>query len=480
MVKYKPTIGLEVHIQLSTNSKVLCADKNEYGSKANTNISEISLAHPGTLPVLNKTAIEYAVKMGFVCQSSISQEMFFDRKNYFYPDLPKGYQLTQDKTPICVGGRVQIRDGAGDFKTIKLTKIHLEEDAGKLIHQETSSSSMVDFNRAGVPLIELVTEPVIENDEDATALLIELRKIVRYLEISDGDMEKGSLRCDANVSITPQGSNELGKKVEVKNMNSFRHVQKAIQYEIKRQTLILDEGKEVISETRLYDVDSGETYDMRTKEELNDYRYFPEPDLCPFYISQEWLDQIRKEIPTLPSQYIEKFMHQYSITEKDAITLTESKDMAEFFDQVCEKSGNYKAAVNWLIGPCKSYLNQKNCEISETGLTASRLTDLIELVDQNKVSFSIASGEILPYLFSDKTASPLDVAIKLNLLIDESPGQLESVVEDLLKKYPEKVAAYKSGKKGLLGMFMGELMKETGGKVDPKKASESIKAALES
>jgi len=255
MSNYKPTIGLEVHIQLSTRSKVFCADKNEYGSAPNTNISEISLAHPGTLPVLNKTAIEHAIKMGFVCKSSISKEMFFDRKNYFYPDLPKGYQLTQDKTPICVGGEIQIRDGKGKFKTIKLTKIHLEEDAGKLIHDQTSTS-MVDFNRAGVPLIELVTEPVIENDEDAASLLIELRKIVRYLGISDGDMEKGSLRCDANVSIAPLGSKELGKKVEVKNMNSFRHVQKAIRHEIKRQIIILEKGDEVISETRLYDVDS--------------------------------------------------------------------------------------------------------------------------------------------------------------------------------------------------------------------------------
>ncbi|MDA0194835.1 MAG: Asp-tRNA(Asn)/Glu-tRNA(Gln) amidotransferase subunit GatB [Bacteroidetes bacterium] len=480
MLKYKPTIGLEVHIQLSTRSKVFCADKNEYGSAANTNISEISLAHPGTLPVLNKTAIEHAIKMGFVCKSSISQEMFFDRKNYFYPDLPKGYQLTQDKTPICVGGEIQIRDGMGKFKTIKLTKIHLEEDAGKLIHEQTSSFSMVDFNRAGVPLIELVTEPVIENDEDAVSLLIELRKIVRYLGISDGDMEKGSLRCDANVSIAPLGLKELGKKVEVKNMNSFRHVQKAIQYEIKRQGSILEKGNEVISETRLYDVDSGETYDMRTKEELNDYRYFPEPDLCPFYISQEWLDQIRKQIPILPSQYIEKFIHQYAIAENDALTLTESRELAQFFDQVCEKSGNYKAAVNWLIGPCKSYLNEMNCEINETNLTVDRLTALIEIVDQNRVSFSVASSEILPHLFSDKTANPLDLGIKLNLLIDESIDQIENFVEELIKKYPEKVAAYKNGKKGLLGMFMGELMKETGGKIDPKKASETIKAALES
>jgi len=476
--KYKPTIGLEVHIQLATESKIFCADKNEYGVGPNTNISVISLAHPGTLPKLNKKAVEFAVRMGFACNCEISQEMYFDRKNYFYPDLPKGYQLTQDKTPICKGGKVNITDKAGNNKSISLTKIHLEEDAGKLIHDPKSGYSNVDYNRAGVPLIELVTDPVITEPEDAAILVSEIRKLVRYLEISTGDMEKGSLRCDANVSIAPEGASELGKKVEVKNMNSFKHVKQAIEFEIKRQTAILERGEEVLSETRLYDVDSGKTYDMRAKEELNDYRYFPEPDLCPFVISDAWLDEIKAAMPMLPAQLMEKFVEEYGISHGDAKILTGSKEMAIYYHDLCEVVKDYKAAANWLIGPVKSYLNENGQEISETTLSISQLTGLIDLVGSNKVSFSKASSEVLQLLFKNSKAKAEEVASDLNLLITSNGDDIQPVIDSILQKYPDKVAAYQKGKKGLLGLFMGELMKETKGKVDPKKANQLLLDAL--
>ncbi|MEQ9425525.1 MAG: Asp-tRNA(Asn)/Glu-tRNA(Gln) amidotransferase subunit GatB [Cyclobacteriaceae bacterium] len=472
MTKYIPTIGLEVHIQLSTASKIFCADANEYGSEPNTNISEISLAHPGTLPKLNKKAVESAIKLGLACNCEIAKEMFFDRKNYFYPDLPKGYQLTQDKTPICSGGEVSIGD-----KKIALTKIHLEEDAGKLIHDQNEEFSCVDYNRAGVPLCELVTEPVIHEAKDAALFLAEIRKVVRFLEIGDGDMEKGSLRCDANISIAPEGSPELGSKVEIKNMNSFKHVQKAIEYEIKRQTSLLQSQEEIISETRLYDIDSGETYGMRTKEELNDYRYFPEPDLCRFEVSEEQLKQISQSMPRLHWDYKAEFIKN-GIKPTDAEILAETKNLAIYFDSLCDVVTDKKAAANWVIGPVKSHLNNRGISIVESNLSVDRLAELINLVTDNRVSFSIASSSILPILFEDENATAENVAKDLNLLIDNASEDVDQLIQTIFEKHPEKVKAYKNGKKGLLGMFMGELMRESNGKIDPKKANDLLVAAL--
>lgn len=479
MGKYLPTIGLEVHIQLATESKIFCADRNVYGAEPNTNISVISLAHPGTLPKLNKKAIEFAVKMGLACHSRIANRMYFDRKNYFYPDLPKGYQLTQDKTPICSGGYIEITGVDGEKSPIQLTKIHLEEDAGKLIHDPDYGDSNVDFNRAGVPLIELVTEPVLTQPEDASRLLTEIRKIVRFLGISTGDMEKGSLRCDANVSIAPEGANELGSKVEIKNMNSFKHVKQAINHEIHRQTQLLESGEEIISETRLYNVDTGKTYDMRTKEELNDYRYFPEPDLCQYEISQEWLHLIKEEMPPLPSELHRKFVTQYGVSEKDATILTDSKSLADYYLKLCKETNNRKAAANWLIGPVKSHLNEVGGEMSESILSITQMAGLIELVQSNKVSFSKASSEILPKLLRDRKADSLEIAKKLNLIISSNGDDIQPIIQGILEKHPDKVSAYQNGKKGLLGMFMGELMRETKGKVDPKEANRLLAEALE-
>ncbi len=477
--KYEPKIGLEVHIQLATESKIFCADRHEYGSEPNTNISVVSLAHPGTLPRLNKKTIEFAIRMGLACNSTISQQMFFDRKNYFYPDLPKGYQLTQHKTPICKGGKITITDSAGNDKTISLTKIHLEEDAGKLIHDPETESSNVDFNRAGVPLIELITDPVITESDEAAVLMTEIRKMVRYLEISTGDMEKGSLRCDANVSISLGGATELGKKVEVKNMNSFKHVKQAIIFEIERQSSLLERGIEVISETRLYDVDSGQTYDMRTKEDLNDYRYFPEPDLCPFEISDEWLNEIKSKMPLLPRQFVDRFINEYGVTRSNATTLTESKELALYYDELCKLVNDKKAAANWMIGPVRSYLNESDKTINETTLTAAQLSNLINLVSSNRISFSKASSEILPQLLKNPDSSANQIANQLGLMITDNGGHLMPIIETILTQYPDKVKAYQNGKKGLMGLFMGELMKETQGKIDPKKANQLLMEALE-
>src|SRR5579859_6246193 len=333
--KYTVVIGLEVHAQLLAKSKIFNTDEAAYGGAPNTHVGVITLAHPGTLPRLNKLVVEYAIKMGLACHSEISRAQVFDRKNYFYPDLPKGYQITQDRTPICKGGFIAIKTKGGEKHDIKLNRIHLEEDAGKSIHLQNETDTLVDFNRAGVALIEIVTEPVIRSAEEASALLAEIRKIVRYLDICDGNMEEGSLRCDANVSVMLNGAGEFGKKVEIKNMNSFRFVQRAIDFEVERQIESIEQGRAVISETRTFNVSDGRTYGMRTKEELNDYRYFPDPDLSPLVISDDWLAAVKSQMPALPNELFKKFVTQYGLPEYDAHVLTESKEMAAFFEDLC-------------------------------------------------------------------------------------------------------------------------------------------------
>ena len=341
--KYVAVIGLEVHAQLSTKSKIFNGDSSVFGSSPNTNVDVISLAHPGTLPRLNKKVVEFAVKMGLACDCEISRITIFDRKNYFYPDLPKGYQITQDRAPICKGGFVEIKS-AGAPKKIALNRIHMEEDAGKSLHLDNESDSLIDLNRAGTPLIEIVTQPDIRSSEDAGALLTEVRKLVRYLDICDGNMEEGSLRCDANVSVMLVDAKEFGKKVEIKNMNSIKNVQRAIEVEIERQIREIEKGNSIISETRTFDVTTGKSFAMRTKEELNDYRYFPDPDLSPVIISDEWLAAIKATMPALPKELFEKFVSRYALSDYDAQVLTDSKDVAVYFDKVCAFTTNYKAA----------------------------------------------------------------------------------------------------------------------------------------
>lgn len=476
--KYTVVVGLEVHAQLLTSSKIFAADSTLFGDAPNTNISVITLGHPGTLPKLNKKVVEYAIRMGLACHCEISRYNIFDRKNYFYPDLPKGYQITQDKTPICGGGYIPVKLSSGEQKTIRLNRIHLEEDAGKSMHLEGEPETLVDFNRAGVPLIEVVTEPDIRGSEEAYVLLTEIRKLVRYLDICDGNMEEGSLRCDANVSVMPCGSKEYGKKVEVKNMNSIRNVQRAIDYEAERQILELEKGHTISSETRTFDATTGTTAAIRTKEELNDYRYFPEPDLSPFVVSDEWLEEIRASMPSLPYELHQKFVQEYQLPEYDADVLTDTKEIAFYFDALCSKTRHYKAASNWMMGPVKSYLNESGVAMDQFPLQPEQLTELIELVATEKVSFAIASQKAFPYMLEHPQKSAIQAMEELNLKQDSSTDSIKPLIEEVLAEFPQKVQEYKNGKKGLLGMFMGEVMKRSKGKANPKVANELLRKEL--
>ena len=468
--KYTPVIGLEVHAQLLTKSKVFTGDAALYGSQPNTTVGVISLAHPGTLPKLNKKAIEFAIKMGLACHCEISRFNIFDRKNYFYPDLPKGYQITQDRTPICKGGYITIETASGETNIV-LNRIHLEEDAGKSMHLPEESDTLVDLNRAGVPLIEIVTEPCLRSSDQAYALLTEIRKLVRYLEICDGNMEEGSLRCDANVSVMLNDAKKFGRKVEVKNMNSIRNVQRAIDHEIERQILEIEKGNAIISETRTFDAGSGKTFGMRTKEELNDYRYFPDPDLSPMIISEEWLESIRASMPALPRELFKKFQEQYELSQYDAQVLTDSRDIAQYFESVCVHCKNFKAASNWVMGPVKSHLNAFNLNAQEFPLAPSKLAELITMVEERKVSYTIASQKIFPELLKNPDWSAMEAAQRLNVIQDSDQSSILPIIEQVIKEFPLKVEEYKSGKKGIVAMFMGEVMKRSKGRADPKVAN---------
>ncbi len=471
--KYTVVIGLEVHAQLLTQSKIYNSDSAEYGGAPNTHVSVITLAHPGTLPKLNKKVVEFSMKMGLACNCEISHYQIFDRKNYFYPDLPKGYQLTQDRTPICKGGFITIATKSGE-KNIPLNRIHIEEDAGKSIHLDNETDTFLDFNRSGVALIEIVTEPALRSSEDAGTLVAEVRKLVRYLEICDGNMEEGSLRCDANVSVMLNDASEYGKKVEIKNMNSIRNVQRAIDHEVERQINLIENGEQVISETRTYDVNTGDSYSMRTKEELNDYRYFPDPDLSPMIVSEAWLAEIKKSMPALPRELKNKFINEYKLPEYDAQVLTDSREVANYFESICKHCQNFKAVSNWVMGPVKSFLNEWKENEFQFPVSPRTLADLIELVEQGKVSFAVASQKIFPELIKQPDQSPLVLAQKLNLLQDSNEDSIMPMVEQVIKEFPLKVEEYKKGKKAIITMFMGEVMKRSKGKADPKLATELL------
>ena len=477
--KYQPVIGLEVHAQLLTHSKMYSSDENEYGSLPNNNLSVITLGHPGTLPKVNYVAVEYAMKMGLATNCQITRDNLFARKNYFYPDLPKGYQITQDKTPICTGGHVDIRLADGTAKRIGITRIHLEEDAGKSMHLAGETETLVDLNRAGVPLIEIVSEPDLRTSDEAYAYLAEIKKLVQYLGVCDGNMEEGSLRCDANVSVMRHGAAQFGAKVEVKNMNSFRNVQRAIEYEIERQIALLEAGATIDSETRGFDAPSGTTNGQRSKETMNDYRYFPEPDLPPVVIDDAWLHRLQAELPALPQQLHARFTGELGLSDYDANVLTAEKDVALFFDELTRLTPNAKAAANWVTGPVKAYLNERALPLEEFPLTPEHLAGIIELIDENKVSHSVAVKQLFPYLLDHPTANVTGAAETQGLLQQADAGALEAQVQQVLAANPAKVAEYKAGKKSLTGMFMGELMKLTGGKADPKLANQLLRQALE-
>ncbi|MBL3657333.1 Asp-tRNA(Asn)/Glu-tRNA(Gln) amidotransferase subunit GatB [Fulvivirga sediminis] len=476
--KYTAVIGLEVHAQLLTKTKIYNTDANAYGHSPNTNVSVITLGHPGTLPKLNKKVVEYAIKMGLACGCDISREQIFDRKNYFYPDLPKGYQLTQDRTPICMNGHVTVFPKNGEPRDITLNRIHIEEDAGKSIHLAGETDSLVDFNRAGVPLIEIVTEPAIRSSEEANSFLTEVRKLVRYLDICDGNMEEGSLRCDANISVMLKGSTTLGKKVEVKNMNSIRNVQRAIDHEIERQIAEIEKGNTIFSETRTFDAATGTTAGMRTKEELNDYRYFPDPDLSPLIVSEEWLKEIEATMPSLPNDLLAKYVKEFNLPEYDAQVLTDTKEIAAYFEALCGKTSNYKAASNWVMGPVKSYLNDSNENIEDLSVTPENLAEIIQLVDESKVSFSAASQRLFPAMLKGDGQSALATAESLGLIQDSDSDSIGELIDEVLAAFPDKVAAYRKGQKGLIGMFMGEVMKKSNGSADPKITNELLRNKL--
>jgi len=477
--KYEAVIGLEIHAQLQTKTKAYSSDKNEYGATPNTNVSVVTLGHPGTLPMYNKTAINFAVKMGLACDSKITQDMIFARKNYFYPDLPKGYQITQDETPICTGGKILIKTEDGQDKEVALTRIHLEEDAGKSIHDLDPYNTLIDLNRAGVPLIEIVSEPEIKSSVEAYNYVTEVRRLVRYLEICDGNMEEGSLRCDANVSVMLKGANEFGNRTEVKNMNSMRNVQKAIEFEIKRQIDLIEQGATILTETRSFNAANGSTDSMRSKEAANDYRYFPEPDLQPIQVTQEYVEGVKKQMPPLPHFLFKKYTQEYGLSEYDSNVLTDDKSIALFFEEVTENTTNFKSASNWVTVTVKSYLNEKAIEINEFPVSPKQVAEIIDLIDAGKISNSIASQKIFPMLIEAPSKTALQIAEENNLIQNSNADEITELIEKALAKFPDKVEEYKAGKKGLLGLFMGEVMKLSQGKADPKMASKNLKEFLE-
>ena len=475
---YEIVIGLEVHAQLLTQTKLFCGDSAAFGGEPNTHVSPVTLGHPGVLPMLNKKAVEFAVKMGLACHSEIERNNYFARKNYFYPDLPKGYQVSQHTTPICKGGRVTIRTGAGE-RDVRLNRIHLEEDAGKSLHDIDADNTCVDYNRAGVPLIEIVTEPDMHSSEEAHAFLTELRKILRYLEICDGNMEEGSMRCDANVSVRLKGDPILGTKVEVKNLNSIRNVKKAIEYEAKRMMDLVHQGIPIRQETRSFEDSDGSTFALRSKEEANDYRYFADPDLPPFHITDSFLNAIREALPALPEELTMKFMGSLNLPEYDARVICDDKDTVDYFEQLIKETTHYKAAANWLLGPVRSWSNEQGLPVKKFPVPPPVLAQLIELVEEGQLNFSIASSRIIPALIREPSREPLEIARSLNLLQSSDTDETAAWIEQALAKMPDKVSEYKKGKKGLIGLFVGEVKKISGGKADPRLTNQLLLEKLE-
>jgi aspartyl-tRNA(Asn)/glutamyl-tRNA(Gln) amidotransferase subunit B len=474
--KYEPVIGLEVHIQLLTESKLFCGDSAQFGNPPNTNVSAISLAHPGTLPMMNYKAVEYAIRLGIVFNCEITQFNYFARKNYFYPDLPKGYQVTQHTTPICKNGAVLIHIN-GEEKKILLNRIHLEEDAGKSIHDIDEKNTSIDLNRAGVPLLEIVSEPDLHSSEEAFSYLTEIRKMVRHLGICDGNMEEGSMRCDANVSIRLKGEKRLGTKVEIKNLNSIRNVKKALDFEINRLIEIIRNDEEVQQQTRSFDATTSTTFSLRTKEEANDYRYFAEPDLAPFIVTKEQVELIRSQLPELPAALEQRLVHKYSVPAESARVIVNA-EMTDLFKKIVQYTSHYKAVANWIIGPVKSFLKENNFDVEKFLISPKTMAELINLAEDGKVSFGIAASKIFPVLLQSDEKDPLQIASDLNLLQEKNNDTLLTWVDEVLAAMPEKVSEYKKGKKNLTGLFAGEVKKKSKGKADMKSVMKILNQKL--
>jgi aspartyl-tRNA(Asn)/glutamyl-tRNA(Gln) amidotransferase subunit B len=476
--KYEVVIGLEVHAQLNTKSKAFCGDSTTFGANPNTHISPISLAHPGTLPRMNKEQIRKAVKLGLGTGCSINQMNYFDRKNYFYPDLTKGYQTTQDNQPICIDGIVNVRM-KDDVRAIRLNRIHMEEDAGKSIHDLHPTDSMIDLNRAGVPLLEIVSEPDLRSAEEAGNFVATIRRLVRYLDVCDGNMEEGSMRCDCNVSVRLKGETEYGIRCEVKNVNSISNVKTSIAYEAKRQIDLIEAGEEILQQTRTFNADTGTTAALRSKSDAHDYRYFPEPDLAPIFISDEQLAEWKNEMPPLPEELYHQFTTEYKLSIYDTNILIDDRELALYFIELAKFTKNYKAAANWLTNSIRSHLNDESIKISEFPIAPKQVAALIKLIDDEKVGNLAAKKKVFPAMIATPQKSPLEIAKSLNVIQEGDNSLIENFVQQVLAEYPEKVEEYRNcpnnkkgqkRKKGLTSLFIGELMKKSRGKANPKVA----------
>ncbi len=474
-MEYEIVIGLEFHTQLSTQSKIFCACSTKFGAEPNTQVCPVCMGLPGVLPVLNKKVVEDAIMTGLAFGCEIARECKFARKNYFYPDLPKNYQISQFEDPIAAGGSLNISVDGGD-KRIGITRVHMEEDAGKLIHSEGAATSYVDFNRTGVPLLEVVTEPDIRTPEEAYATALALKGILEYLEVSDCNMEEGSLRCDANISIRPKGQTELGVKAEVKNLNSFKAVQKALQYEADRQMKILSEGGVIEQETRLWDEDKGVTRSMRSKEQSHDYRYFPDPDLIPLIVDDPWIEQMRSLLPEFPAQRKKRFEERYGLSEYDAGVLTASKHTAEFFEKAAGLHADAKAVANWVMGELRRYLNEQDIEITDCKITPESLAEMLGLIADGAISGKIAK-EVFAEMFKTGESPKAVVEAKgLTQITDESA--LAEFVGKVIADNPDPVADFLGGNERAFGFLMGQVMKASKGKANPKVAQKLLREQL--
>lgn len=484
---YETVIGLETHIQLGTASKAFCADAAAFGGAPNTHTGIISLAHPGTLPRLNKKAVEYAVKLGMALGCEINRRTSFDRKNYFYADLPKGFQTTQDRAPVCLGGSIalKVQGGQRNNPLIRIHHIHLEEDAGKSMHDQAPDHSFIDLNRAGVPLLEIVSEPDLRGPEEVAAYMEEMRRLVRWLGISDGNMEEGSMRCDVNISIRPQGSSTFGNRCEIKNMNSMRFAKRAIEFEVNRQIAIVEAGGKVFQETRGFDAADGTTYSLREKENAHDYRYFPEPDLPPVVLSEQYLSDIRQEMPQLPAELEALFLETFGLPAYDAEQLTQDHATARYAKQLLELAAvNHpeknlnKTIANLLINKMLPWSVSENKALDQCPVRPEYWLEYAELIESGQLSASTAAQRLFPAMLETPETAPALLAAQLNLLQSADNDFLEELVNEVLARFPDKVTEYRKGKKGLLGMFMGEVMKNSKGKAEPQATTKLLQEKL--
>ncbi len=478
MARYEAVIGLEVHVELKTRSKIFCDSTTEFGGAPNTHVCPVCLGLPGVLPVVNKTVVEYAIRVALALNCQIAEFSKFDRKNYYYPDMPKNYQISQYDLPIAEHGSLEIGEG-GEAKKIGITRLHMEEDTGKLVHQGTITTtpfSLVDYNRAGVPLIEIVSEPELRSPEEARRYMEKLKAIIQYTGVSDCKMEEGSLRCDANISIRPVGSGAFGTKTEIKNLNSFKALQKALAYEIERQKDVLEEGGRIVQETRTWDEGQGVTLSLRSKEYAHDYRYLPDPDLVPMVIKKDWVEDIRNSLPELPEERRNRYVREYGLPDYDAGVLTNTKELADYFEQCVTACPNPKAVSNWVMGDLTRLLNANNVEITGCPVAPGQLASLLRLIDEGTISGKIAK-KVFDEMFA--TGKDAETVVKERGLVQISDeGAIAAVVNEVLEKNPQSVADYRAGKDRALGFLVGQVMKATRGKANPKMVNKLLKERL--